>query len=121
MPFIEDQIRRAVEQKEKTNFDWCVALESKIRSEIWVQLTWDCVNLYYPFADDPMIRLGSLDWPTESLELVSWEADLFLTLSFQSAESIPTVSAFVCRYLEIMLDHSTAWDAWQQDEYDLDS
>ena len=119
MPFIEDQLRRAIDETAASGLDWCVTLESKSAPENWVQLTWDHVNLHYPFADDPVVRLAGIGWPMDSLDLESWEANTFVTFSHAADDSLPDVAAFVRRYVETLLQQSTLIEDWAIDEHEI--
>ena len=119
MPFIENQLRRALDQKIETGVDWCVTLESIRNPEHWIQLTWEHVNMYYPYDTEPASALASIGWPNESLELESWESNTFVTFSHFADESIADAVAFVQRYIETILKGGCNVEDWRVSEEDI--
>ena len=67
--------------------EWCATFEVVGNASAWAQVTASSLNLAYPFADAPLLRLADVVRPLPEVELVGWEAGKYATFSFGSASA----------------------------------
>ncbi len=84
--------------------------ELKSNPEIWLQLTPDCLNIYYPFVENPIEKLKELGLDYSCFEISCWEEKLFLTLDFKTTNH-NEISQFIVNYFlkvfNIKISHDT--------------
>lgn len=67
--------------------DWCATFVIP-DTECWIQVVQGTVNLYYPFADDPVQRLGHLIERLPDVELTDWEPGTYATFSHSYSDNL---------------------------------
>jgi len=90
---------------------WCATFEVDGRSNVWVQVTFDQVNIAYPSERKPTDELAiHKQVPTHAIELADWEPNMYAT--FSHSGDVNAVAAFIDAYLEHIFMKGT-------DEYTL--
>src|SRR5437867_13411427 len=80
MSLICELVKKVVDAAATGNTHCCFLLTSKTKATAWIQITWDMVNMGYPFSKDPVQKLASLGiTQLDDAELVGWEARKFVT------------------------------------------
>jgi hypothetical protein len=83
--------------------DSFVTLESVRDPNLWVQITADSINAFYPRATEPPATLAALSIVLpDGVALISWEADMFATFEHRG-EPLPDLVRFVEQYLSRIL------------------
>ncbi len=83
-----------VSAEEYEDSDYFSTFEYKSNENIWLQFKHDCVNVHYPFTENPKTKLKELGISYRNLEITDWEEKLYLTLDFEVAD-LENVSEFV--------------------------
>jgi len=91
-------LSEVIQEARKGNPNLCITLEDPENPGIWIQLTWDSINVSFPRATHPKETLTEfgIDLPI-LVELASWEANTFATFS-HNAEPVLGLSEFVTAY-----------------------
>jgi hypothetical protein len=94
---LKKAIDRTVDDDDR---DYIITLEHKKDKTKWIQLSWEMVNLAYPFDKNPKTKLKSLQLNIFANGTIkSWEANQYMTLS-HSADDIETIANFIDGYVE---------------------
>lgn len=97
---IELTLHLAAESDEEDYFSTYEYVEN---NDIWFQVAEDCVNIQYPFSEDPILKLSELGISTyPEFELISWVKNLFITISID--DTMTGVSQFVVEYFKKVFD-----------------
>jgi hypothetical protein len=84
--------------------DYCARFDVPGRETAWAEVVHDAVNFAYPFADDPIERLGRLGIAIlPGLALVAWQSGRYATVSFPDRTPSREVARFVDAILGILL------------------
>ena len=98
---------------ENADYDYVITVEDSRDDTRWLQITWDTVNVYYPFTETPdqvLSQLG-LELP-DGMGVSDWAAMKNLTL-WHSATNLEIMAAFVRAYLIKAFGMSTNGEGWQ--------
>lgn len=119
MKYIEKLLQRAIDEAAEGNVDFCVLLESKSDEKCWVQLTWDSINVAYPFKQKPLRKLEELGIETfAGIEVSQWKPGLFATFG-HGADVLKEMAVFVASYFELALGVSPARKEMRIEEQQL--
>ncbi len=96
-----------------------ITLEHATEIQYWFQLTWDMINICYPFTGHPAIQLKQYGLDTEAqqgLYLVDWKANQYCT-SEHDANDLDAIAGFILQYFKKALainDDAAAWNIIEQ-------
>jgi hypothetical protein len=89
---------------EQPNADYCARFDVPGRDAALAEVVHNAVNFAYPFADDPIERLGHLRIATlPGLALLTWQPGLYATVSLPDRTPSRDVARFVDAILGILL------------------
>ncbi len=91
--------------------NWCATFEANENSELWVQLLQGSINASYPYADDPLLRLGRHGLAEQVEEMIAFEANAYATFTLKEA-SVTSSAGFVDAWFSAILEAG--------DDYTLD-
>ncbi len=101
-----EQIRDVIKEAGDGNTYECVNIASTEDPNIWVQITWNMLNVSYPTNEDPMEHVGSLGLTLpKDAGLFEWEPDSHATWEHGSTDP-EGVAAFAFAYLEVVYGSS---------------
>lgn len=104
MSVILPLVKKVIAEAGNGNTKLCCVIESTKNSDHWVQITWDMVNLGYPYSTHPLEKLAELGIrKIADAELAGWEPNKFMT--FEHGGSNAEVTArFVEDYVHNLFD-----------------
>lgn len=96
-------LREAIAHAEDGDRHHCITLEARRDDTLWVQLTWEYLNLSYPSDDEPAAVLARHGIALPSgVTLERWEPKKFATFE-HPAEPENAIAEFVEEYFEKVL------------------
>jgi hypothetical protein len=90
-----------------------ITIQNSAEKQNWLQITGDSINTYYPFPENPEVKIPELGLPVyDGFKVSLWEAELFLTVS-HAAKDLDAIVAFIEAYLVTVLGYDAANPAWE--------
>ncbi|MEZ2442860.1 hypothetical protein AB6805_14145 [Chitinophaga sp. RCC_12] len=92
-----------------------ITFEHATAPQYWLQLTWDMLNVYYPFTNDPVIQLKQWDLDTfekDGMSLVDWKASEYCTWE-HDPENLDALADFIKQYLKKALGKDDSVTSWK--------
>ncbi len=89
--------------------DWCATFEIP-GTEHWVQAVRGTLNVYYPYADDPIDRFSRLASALPDVRLTDWEAESYATFSHGECSHRDLASAVDALFLELLGNESADYN-----------
>jgi len=76
--------------------DYCAQFNLAGAESPWVQVVADEINFFYPFDDDPSVRLKTLAIPpAPSMHCVSWKPGTYVTLELDDMVDLKWLVRFI--------------------------
>ncbi len=101
-------IHNVNKEAEAGNAYECVMIASAKDPEIWLQITWNMINLSYPFANEPESQLKTLGLVLpQGTQIVEWEPQESATWEFDVSDPAK-ITEFALAYLAAVYGDSCA-------------
>jgi hypothetical protein len=98
---ITDEIQRILDAASEGDTDQCLDITLPDSPDAWAQITWDMINAYYPYEDEPENHLsGDIGLP-EGSEVIEWKPGEFVTVEC-GVDDAGAIERFVIRYLSMV-------------------
>src|SRR5689334_266800 len=105
MSFVLPFFEKAITEAANGNTQICYLFESKADPNDWFQVTWDMLNLNYPFPEEPSSTLPKLGINGLENGLWNWEALKFVT--FEHGSNAQAAANFVEDYVRVVFGITT--------------
>ena len=78
--------------------NWCATFEVNRQPNVWVQVTFYLVNVFYPVTRKPTEEIAMHELvPADAVKLIAWEQNKYAT--FSHSRDVDDLAAFIDAYL----------------------
>jgi hypothetical protein len=99
-----DEIQRILDAASEGDTDQCLDIILPDSPDAWAQITWDTINAYYPYFDEPENHLTKDIRLPNGSEVIEWKPGEFVTVEC-GVDDARAIEEFVIRYLSMVTDN----------------
>ena len=96
-----DEIQRVLDAASEGDTNQCLDISLPDSSYVWAQITWDMINAYYPYDDEPENHLSGDIRLLEGSEVLEWKPGEFVTVEC-GVDDAGAIERFLVSYLSMV-------------------
>lgn len=100
---LNKQIQKVVEAAVDGDTDQCLNINLHDDDQKWVQVTWDMINAFYPYENEPQYHLTDLCVIPSGSEIIDWKAGQYVTIKYDT-DDVNEIRTFIIAYLSLLAD-----------------